>query len=1116
MRSWLIKTGAWGIAAWLLAMASTVQAQAPDIRSVRPVVMLAVDTSGSMERRADCRCRTVACTECLPTCSSRGYQRNRWALVLEALTGSFRSYTCSSVARTSTFFRDQYDHGYYLPHIELPLQASNQQNNGILDSYLARIKFGLMTFDSVGTLTSRPPLVTASTYRGRAFLADAAARGGMYSYGEQREFTFRGCDTTYMIDNGARSAGTHGGALISVGGESDYREINSRIQQSLLRQDSSGRDLLRPYGATPIAGMLDDLRYYLNIHPDVRRVRGGEGDRYHSCRSRYTILLTDGEPNADMRGRPYHCDAPGFRCPYQTPNDIATALCGYSSRTRSCTGALDGLFVVGFDVGGDAVTRLNSLAAAGGTGRAYFANNREELQRRLGEVLDAAAPGTTSRTVPAFTTLSGSGTGASGQLQFNTGFQTTTSADQPWYGVLERRRFTCDGIDVVAQRVTGRDRFHQVLNDRNITSDPRRLYTVLPRDPNRLDDHITSSHGETRLRSLGVPLPELGGVRQTGLRLEPLSLRNTNLTSGHLNLGRHGPSAGARRELIIRTVHGYPGTTRRDHRLGDVYHSSPVAHSAPNSDRADSSFNLFRNRPEVATRPTVLYVGTNDGILHAFAAEDATVTREGGARTRVRGGDELWGFVPPLLLPKLESTLGAHQFMVDSTPVIKEVYIGRRAGQSPNAAEWRTVLVSGLRGGGRGFFALDVSDPLKPEFLWQYANDNVGETYGEPAVGQVLLNLNGQDHERAVAVLPGGRGVLVSGRECPAPAGARPDDATPHRRARRNRRCWQSGRASGRHLAILDVATGRTIREFGSDVFPAPLSGGVSLYAGQTGAIATRGFFTDADGIIWRLNLSGRDPSRWSVKPMHDIYYDLAWNSAQPSYNTPVISTDAQGNVVVIVGTGNIDRLDEYTARNRVVSFTERVAYDSRGELRAAPYAHLNWSINLQAGEQVTGPLELYNSRLYFATFKSTSDPTNACAFGISRIYGAHYRNTRAELQPAYGLESRAGSGVYDRLYIGPDTAAELNNSIVLGVAVTRRPQCVQGSEVTEMDPFMGSRSQFRVQRTGAPRYQLVAITSSGRAPTGGAAGATLGEFARDLPAPAVTTQMSSFAGSID
>ena len=87
--------------------------------------------------------------------------------------------------------------------------------------------------------------------------------------------------------------------------------------------------------------------------------------------------------------------------------------------------------------------------------------------------------------------------------------------------------------------------------------------------------------------------------------------------------------------------------------------------TAPRVDSADESYNLFRRRTGVADRPTVIYIGTNDGILHAFAAEDSTSS--GGM---VRAGEEMWGFIPPILVPKLQSATAAHQIMLDGTPVV--------------------------------------------------------------------------------------------------------------------------------------------------------------------------------------------------------------------------------------------------------------------------------------------------------------------------------------------------------------------------------------------------------------------------------------------------------------
>src|SRR5262249_11956679 len=152
--------------------------------------------------------------------------------------------------------------------------------------YVDRVKFGLMTFDGIGTLTTTSPLVPASTYNTAAFLAQAQGSAGMYSYAGPKQFTFPGCGVPYMIDNGSRNETADVGRLISVGSDAiaTIRSTNSAIQSSL--------GSVRAFGATPVAGLLDDFRYYLNNNADVQPVlvAGGAGDVYAQCRDRYAVL----------------------------------------------------------------------------------------------------------------------------------------------------------------------------------------------------------------------------------------------------------------------------------------------------------------------------------------------------------------------------------------------------------------------------------------------------------------------------------------------------------------------------------------------------------------------------------------------------------------------------------------------------------------------------------------------------------------------------------------------------------------------------------------------------------------------------------------------------------
>ncbi len=1109
----------------LCGMASPAFAQGPDVRNVRPLVMLLVDTSGSMERLGDCVCTTPTCEECFPNCGLATPDRNRWSTVLEAMTGSWNNFSCSRVNRST--FAGEFDAEYFIPHFTHP-GTVDQNTDGILDVYVDRVKFGLMTFDGIGTLSTQTALVTQSVFNTPSFLADSQGEPGMFSYGEPKAYSFPGCGEDHMLDNGARNTNATMGQLVSVGSDAivDYRVTNDEIQNALLA--------VRPFGPTPIAGMLDDFEYYLNNDPDVApvTVAGGTGDLFQSCRQRYGILLTDGFPNADMRGSPYNCDVPGYTCPYDRPAEIAARLCAFDGASDRCTGLLNGLFVVGFDIADvNATAELNEIADMGGTTEALFATNREELVSRLQSALDQAAPGTTTRTVPAF---SSTATGSSNQrqLQFNTGF-VLGEEGEAWTGVLERRRFECNtSFEPEEQPIESTDRFHEILDNR--TTD-RQLLTVVPADLSNLEGHLvgedtgvvavtvpsggisTSGLGPGGDASCGTPTstgtasPTLANPAETGLTLEPFTLANASVSATAL-----GVTTARERAAIIDWVHGVNG--ERDSRLGDIYHSSPVVVGPPQQDIADESFNLFRQLPEVENRPQVLYVGTNDGVLHAFATEDVTITAGPHTGTSLTAGEEIWGFVPPLLLQKLQAARASHQWMVDGSPVVREVLYRRTPGQDADGSIYHTVLVVGMRGGAAGYIALDVTDPLDPKFLWQYTHADMGESYGRAGLAQVLLESDGQVQERALALLPGGQGTDrgAAAGTCGAPSGGTPaTGCLPHGRGapsvtdgtstvRDRYRCWED---EGRQAYFIDVATGRLIRHLDDRTFNAPLSGGVSFFTGEVGSVATRAFMTDNEGVIWRVDVSSTNFRDWTAEPLHDLFHDAGASAGQPAYFPPIVSTDSEGQVVIIQASGDVDVLDG-TSANRVASLTEDLTFSSTGAVTDVG-ATLNWEIPLRTGEQVTGPLELFESNVFFATFRSTSSDTDSCAFGESQIWGVEY--LRAETDgtqlPVGALEEPADSGTFVR------NLSPVLNQVVLGVAVAQAPTCTDLVQVSETDPYVGSRNYYRANQTGGGSFRLVAQVSAGDSrPTGG----SVAEITRDLPQPLAFTRVQGWAGSVD
>lgn len=134
-------------------------------------------------------------------------------------------------------------------------------------------------------------------------------------------------------------------------------------------------------------------------------------------------------------------------------------------------------------------------------------------------------------------------------------------------------------------------------------------------------------------------------------------------------------------------------------------------------DEGGSRYAAFR-AARLSRRPTI-YIGGNDGMLHAFDASS---------------GEEVWAYIPNRVahnLPRLSTP--AYQFVpfVNATPIDHDVYID-------NA--WKTVLVGTLGLGGQGVYAIDVTDPNTPIFMWEVTDavdSHLGYTYGRANVGRL-------------------------------------------------------------------------------------------------------------------------------------------------------------------------------------------------------------------------------------------------------------------------------------------------------------------------------------------------------------------------------------------
>jgi type IV pilus assembly protein PilY1 len=408
----------------------------------------------------------------------------------------------------------------------------------------------------------------------------------------------------------------------------------------------------------------------------------------------------------------------------------------------------------------------------------------------------------------------------------------------------------------------------------------------------------------------------LNTQQRAALNTDPVTLR---LDLGVINLDGRG-------ELRVNYLRGdrthettaSPRFRVRSSLLGSVIKGQPVYVSSPTAGYRDADWPETSREYDAAIngagyrefqndnfdRPPTVYVGSNNGMLHAFNAET---------------GRERFAFVPNTLIRNYRLTQytqhdGPLVPGVDEKPVVTDAFI--------NGA-WRTVLVGALRLGGRGVFALDITDPDNPQALWEFSNLDPGAGGTDCAAGARFCSSLGYTYESAnITRLPyDDRWVaLVSSGYFPT------DTLDP---------ASQSPKAGQTSLLVIDLATGQLIREIRTSTAPQFTAGtrtfGLSqaivydIGSDQIGDVAIAG---DLAGNLWRFDLSATDPADWSVDLMFQSYGSggAAAVGDQPIASAPVVMRDrARRTAMFVFGTGKFIGLPD-----RVSSIPQQSFYGLR------------------------------------------------------------------------------------------------------------------------------------------------------------------------------------------
>lgn len=342
--------------------------------------------------------------------------------------------------------------------------------------------------------------------------------------------------------------------------------------------------------------------------------------------------------------------------------------------------------------------------------------------------------------------------------------------------------------------------------------------------------------------------------------------------------------------------------------LGDLVHSAPTYVGVTNFHYPDDWGTIGVNEPEDSSyyssfvagqqlansgsgRTPLVYVGANDGMLHAFNADTGT---------------EVFAYVPNQVFSNLKDLADpgyTHQFYVDGSPTTVDAYIG---------GGWKTILVSGLRSGGQGLFALDITDPTafateasaKDKVLWEFTDSDtdsvsttnanfdsdLGYTFGQPSIVRMH---NG----KWAAIFGNGYNNTVDNEG----DGAAGDSTTG------NAVLYIVDLETGDLMKKIDTGEGSTADLTGNNYPNGLTEPAVVDIDGDS--IVDYAYAGDLLGNLWKFDLTSTTAASWAVAYSQPFYNTCASTTCtaatfQPITSRPQVGLHPVSGLMIYFGTG--------------------------------------------------------------------------------------------------------------------------------------------------------------------------------------------------------------------